>query len=88
MFAVFRHTRSVNEISYLEEFPWIEFALSDAEYRPLLISSLCFLVLYVLGIPVLFSCLIFSRNRSHVGEFLWENYKPQFFYFELIWLLR
>jgi hypothetical protein len=85
---VFRVSLSQNGTAYLEAHPWIEFSLANEDFRYLLISSVVFLVVYVIGIPVLFCFLIFSRNRGHVGEFLWENYKPEYFYFEVIWLLR
>lgn len=87
--AVFRHAESRSGQVYLEEFPWIVVGTSSEEYWRLLIASACFLVVYVVGIPVLFAGLIFrNRGEGHVGEFLWENYKPKYFYFELVWLMR
>ncbi len=86
--SVFRWSKSRSGVKYLEELPWIMASTSDSEFSSLLICSACFLVLYVVGIPIMFAVLIFQKNRGHVGEFLWENYKPKYFFFELVWLLR
>lgn len=83
------HMESRSGQVYLEEFPWIMVGTSSEEYWRLLVASAFFLVVYVVGIPVLFAGLIFrNRGEGHVGEFLWENYKPKYFYFELVWLMR
>lgn len=86
------------ERGFMPASPWIGCDWSDSpQYVWLQGLGYTFLALYVVGIPLLFSLLLFSRRKAiregsekveHQMGFLYETYKREVFYFEVIWLVR
>lgn len=70
--------------SFMTKSPYVECSFSDLTYKRLFGISVCFLILFGLGIPILFSILLRARQkkikesdlitREWLG-FLYENYK-------------
>lgn len=87
--SVFRSSQSKNLTWWMEEMPWIPFDLADGRFFALFISAMVFLLVYVIGIPVLFALLLrFHDQESHAASFLWENYKSTHYWYELVWIGR
>lgn len=83
--------------SYLLRYPWIECTLNDSTYRPVFISAICFGVIYVIGIPLLFIAILQYYKKEIMNheepsiwwfEFLFENFKKKFYYFDSLLTLR
>lgn len=83
-------------LGYWEEEAWITCnASTDYRYLVMLVLAIVFLVVYGIGIPVMFYVLLW-RNRSHLWShqnefrfgFLMENFKPEFYLFKLVWMSR
>jgi hypothetical protein len=81
---------------YMVALPWIPCDSSASpSFRALMILGYIFLLLYLLGIPVLFGYLLLRNRRdlqsprveAKIG-FLYESYKHQVWWFEMIWLAR
>ncbi len=94
--------------SYMQDKPWIYCSFSQTgPYTAMFILACIFLVVYVIGIPLLFAWLIY-RNRAIIGNeeeggtkeghgsgghlaymnFLYDDYKSSFYWFELLWMGR
>ncbi len=88
--SIFRRSPESADLKYwMEELPWIEWSVSNSDFVNLLISACIFLVLYVIGIPAILTFLILRRRGEHsLGSFLWENYKSNRYWFELVWIAR
>eukprot|EP01122_Echinamoeba_exundans_P011670 TRINITY_DN4718_c0_g1_i1.p1 TRINITY_DN4718_c0_g1~~TRINITY_DN4718_c0_g1_i1.p1 ORF type:complete len:1760 (-),score=229.92 TRINITY_DN4718_c0_g1_i1:4961-9508(-) len=87
------------EEGYMPASPWIKCSWAGDSPQYVWLQSLSYvcLVLYVIGIPALFTFLL-VRNRKKILQgaeevehrmgFLYETYKRDVFFFEAIWLLR
>jgi hypothetical protein len=87
------------EEGYMPASPWIKCSWAGDSPQYVWLQSLSYvcLILYVIGIPALFSYLL-VRNRKkilmgfedveHRMGFLYETYRRDVFFFEAIWLLR
>ena len=82
---------------YMFLYPWIHCTSSNGEYVALVSLAGAFVLVYLVGVPLLFIAqLVYYRKRilNHdilveyrVG-FLYETFKPQVFWFEAVWLAR
>ena len=80
---------------YLEKTPWIPCSFSDQTYPKLFGAALAFAIPYLVGIPALFGVVLF-QNRNNLEDdhvkgrygFLYAGYKPNYFYYEAIWIFR
>jgi hypothetical protein len=86
------------QYGYMAAHPWIACSWTEStQYLWLQVLAYAFLTLYVVGIPAAFCALLFW-NRAAIREgseeveqrmgFLYETYKHEVFFFEVIWLLR
>jgi hypothetical protein len=85
------------EGGFMHALPFVECSLTNGIYLPLYALSWIFFVIYFLGIPSLFALLLF-RNRaeikagSHSADsrvgFLYESFRREVFWFEMIWIAR
>ena len=85
------------ENGYMSLYPYIPCEFNNVEYVLILLAAVSFALLYVLGFPVLLSALLWSyrdsvRNddlmtRTWLG-FLYEDYEPRLFWFEIVYLVR
>jgi predicted outer membrane repeat protein len=82
---------------YISRMPWIICRLiPPGEYLTLFILSILFTIIYVFGIPFLFSMLLFFNRKKIYDEeeriawfsFYYQNYKLNYYWFELVWMLR
>ena len=81
---------------YFTQTPWIECSFDNSTYTYLIISAIFFGIIYVIGIPLLFGFLLYYyRDQIHsktpiarAVNFLHQEYRPQMYYYELIWTLR
>jgi hypothetical protein len=82
---------------FMQAFPWVQCSTGNMTYISLLSTSIIFLIIYSIGIPSLFGLILLrNRRRIQAGDpaleakygFLYESYKPQFYWFELVWFLR
>jgi len=81
---------------YFRDIPWISCSWDNSTYSSLIISGIFFLILYVLGIPAGFAALLYRyRKQLHAEtpiakavEFLYEEFRPGMYYYELIWMAR
>ena len=80
---------------YNYKMPWVICSLENSIYKDLLIAASIFAFFYVFGILLLFSLLIYL-NRGEIKQkkvipwlaFYYKNYKPEFYWFELLWMTR
>jgi Leucine-rich repeat (LRR) protein len=88
--SIYRRNQSVDGTWWMEEMPWIRFSLDDANFFSLIIASGIFGLVYLVGVPVLFAVLIWKYHSvpDHASGFLFENYKPKYYWFEMIWMFR
>lgn len=101
--SYFELTNAVLEVltpcnkGHMANFQWIPCVFTNMEFKSLFIAASAFLIVYTIGIPSLFATLLFrNRRRILAGDpqleskygFLYESYKPRFFWFELVWFLR
>lgn len=84
------------ENGYFRDIPWIECSWDNSVYSSLVVSGIVFLMLYVVGIPLMFGLLLY-RYRKHLHadtpigkavEFLYEEFRPAMYYYELVWMTR
>ena len=50
---------------YMTAIPWIPCSFSDSIYSSFFIAAICFLVIYVIGVPVFFAFLLFYAKRQN-----------------------
>jgi hypothetical protein len=90
--SVLKSEESVSGVLFVEEIPWLPFSFGDDAFKSLFVAAMCFLLIYVVCIPVVFAVVLHGADRSHERHhpalFLWENYQDKYFYFELVWLAR
>jgi hypothetical protein len=87
--SVFRYSHSSDGSLWMEELPWIPFDLSNHLFAALIAAAATFAVIYVIGIPVLFWRLLrFHDHHNHPASFLWENYQPKRYWYEMLWIFR
>ena len=78
---------------YMTYFPWIECTTTSLSFLLLLILSGFFFVLYSIGIPVLFTILLFFRNSpkkvlKNSLQIFTQEYREKYFYFDILWMIR
>ena len=88
----------VQGASYLESAPWVECTTSssDSQYLyKLLLPSIIFTILYIIGYPFLIFMLLFlhrkelhSKKTEIMFGFLYENFKHKFWWFEILLMGR
>ncbi len=75
-------------IHYVKQLPWLQCDFS-AQWGVMAILAIVFMVVYVVGVPLLFGFLLY-RFRQHIHDkntkeligFLYESYRPNVYYFE------
>jgi hypothetical protein len=91
-------------VSYMEDKPWIYCSFVadvNTKYPAMFVTACVFLLVYVIGVPLLFAFLIYKNRRiigpsekhldgGHVPymSFLYDDYKSSFYWFELLWMGR
>jgi predicted outer membrane repeat protein len=79
---------------YMTEIPWISCSWSNWTYVSLVCAGIVFMAVYVIGIPLVYAILLFINKRfpdhwiSDPISFLCEEYRPQMYYYELVWMVR
>eukprot|EP01129_Flabellula_baltica_P011508 TRINITY_DN5053_c0_g1_i1.p1 TRINITY_DN5053_c0_g1~~TRINITY_DN5053_c0_g1_i1.p1 ORF type:complete len:876 (-),score=120.31 TRINITY_DN5053_c0_g1_i1:188-2815(-) len=92
---VFNCHRGLDGNSYMESRPWIQCDLESELYRNLVIYASTGGVVYIIGIPLLFTILLL-KNRNHLREELqlywlgsiYSSYKEESSFFEIAIILR
>jgi hypothetical protein len=79
------------------EYPWIPCSFRSSEYSWFVILAATSLVVYTLGIPLLAASLLVwkrfaimegNEEVEHWLGSLYEGYKPQIFWWELVCIVR
>ena len=82
---------------YMNAYPWIPCQWSNETYVRLASIGGLFFVFYGIGIPMLFAGLLYYNRvaiQQHDPEierwigFLYEDFRPDAFWFELVWIVR
>ena len=84
-----------NQMAYLNLYPWLACDWSSGTYRLLFSLSVLFTAVYVVGTPVLCLGLVY-KNRRDLEEpnvatmlgFIYQSYRSECYYWELINVLR
>lgn len=66
----------------------IETSCDSQKYKDFAAVVYFMLVVYVVGIPIIFLTLMSSDSHSRYFRFLLKDYKPKYWYFEIIDMLR
>jgi hypothetical protein len=85
-------------MDYMVSSPWIycQYSFDRPDYLIMFVLACVFLVVYVIGIFALFAWLLYKRRvqirdeERHIAfmSFLYSDYKPRFYWFELVWMSR
>ncbi len=87
--SVFSSMPSKSGVVFMEELPWVPRSFADDEFRLLFICGVVFVVVYGLGVPLLFAVLLrYRKDHHHPAAFLWESYQPRFYWYEMVWIAR
>jgi hypothetical protein len=62
--SVFSSTRSLDGQLFVTELPWLPFSFSDSSFYSLVVAAVCFGLLYVVGLPVLFALVLKRADRK------------------------
>jgi hypothetical protein len=82
---------------FMPAYPWIQCSWSNGEYVAIQLTTMTFFMLYVVGFPALLAVLLwYKRKQVRANEtvteiwlgFLYEDYLPSLFWFELVYLVR
>lgn len=83
---------------YMAAYPWLRCHSGESQYLMLISLGGLFALIYVIGIPLLFTYLLYRfRGVIHSPEhdevehwlgFLYECYRRKVYWFELAWILR
>jgi len=94
---VFKVLQPCNKEGYMLAYPWVSCSWSGL-HLTLLAIGVTFLIIYVVGVPLLFSIILFKFVRKDINKdpqlsepafrFLHAAYKSKVYWFELLWIAR
>jgi hypothetical protein len=87
------------ENGHMVKYPWVACSWEDGTYAWLILSASFFLLIYILGIPIVFTFLLIryrpvEDEQERQGslamsvKFLYEDYRVEMHYFEIVWMAR
>ena len=81
---------------YMTEYQWIPCSFDNGQYLSFIILACVALVIWVVGLPLFFMIMLWryrraiaaEHQRAHIIGFLYEPYRHQRYWWEMVWISR